>query len=113
MAKQLRLLDVSDTWASPSPASGFTQGVTILSQSGLKALRAFMNRAQQLAGLDSDTLIELFDVLIEPILTYGCEVWGTRRFHCLEKIVLKFCKELLGVPLLATSTAVLGKLGQF
>ena len=77
--------------------NGFVQGVTILSQSGLKTLRAVMNRVQQSGGLDLDIQIELFDTLMAPILTYGCEVWGTRRFDCLEKVWLKFCKELLGV----------------
>ena len=62
-----------------------------------------MNRAQQLRGHDLDVLIKLFDTLVAPILTYRCEVLGNRRFNCLEKIMLKFCKELLGVPLLATS----------
>ena len=87
VAKQFRLLDVSDTWASPSLYSspGFTQDVTISSYSGLKALKAVVNRAQQLGGLDLKILIKLFDTLVAPILTYGCEVWGTRRFNCLEK----------------------------
>ena len=100
VAKQFRLLDVSDTWASPSLAVLALYKYNYLI---IKALRAVVNRAQQLGGLDLDILIKLFDTLIAPILTNGCEIWGTTRFNCLEKIMLKFCKELLGVPLLATS----------
>ena len=48
-----------------------------------------------------------------PVLTYGCEIWGSRKFDCLEKVLLKFCKGLLGVPPSATTAAVLGELGRF
>ena len=92
---------------------GVAQGVNTLSQSGLKALRAIANKVHQLGGLDLDIQVKLFDTLVLPILTYGCEIWGSRKFDCLEKVLLKFCKDLLGVPLSATTAAVLGELGHF
>ena len=92
---------------------GVAQGVNTLSQSGLKALRAIANKVHQLGGLDLDIQVKLFDTLVLPILTYGCEIWGSRKFDCLEKVLLKFCKGLLGVPLSATTAAVLGELRRF
>ena len=94
---------------------GAVQGVNILSQSGLKTLRVtcIMNKVQQLGGLELDLQIKLFNTLVEPILTYGCAIRGARKFDCLEKVLLKFCKGLLGVPPSATTAAVLGELGQF
>ena len=93
---------------------GAVQGVNILSQSGLKTLRVtcITNKVQQLGGLELDLQIKLFNTLVEPILTYGCEIWGARKFDCLEKVLLKFCTGLLGVPP-ATTAAVLGELGWF
>ena len=71
--------------------------------------------------------LHLFDHLIKPVLLYGCEIWGPVNFKCcefvnvneninyhkrlryqiplehkynytsLEKLHLKFCKEILGV----------------
>ena len=40
---------------------------------------------------------ELFDKLIEPILSYGCEVWGINEAVILIKIHLQFCKQVLGL----------------
>ena len=68
------------------------QGVNILSQSGLKTLRVITNKVQQLGGLELYLQIKLFNTLVEPILTYGCEIWGARKFDCLGKVLLKFCK---------------------
>ena len=36
--------------------------------------------------------LELFDILVKPILLYGCEVWATERVDIIEKIHLRFCK---------------------
>ena len=39
----------------------------------------------------------MFDTLILPILTYGCEIWGYEYTTQLEKIHLQFCRNILGV----------------
>lgn len=41
--------------------------------------------------------LELFDKLILPILSYGCEVWGFHTANSIERVHLQFCKRLLGV----------------
>ena len=30
---------------------------------------------------------------IQPILEYGCEIWGVKQYQKLERVFLKFCKE--------------------
>ena len=47
-----------------------------------------------------------------PILLYCCEVWGYEDFKILEKLHLKFCKLILGVPRSASSFVVYGELGR-
>ena len=37
--------------------------------------------------------LKLFDVLVVPVIIYGCEVWSSDG--CLEKIHLRFCKIIL------------------
>jgi hypothetical protein len=39
----------------------------------------------------------LFDTLILPILTYGCEVWGYETTNLLEKLHLQYCRNIVGV----------------
>ena len=47
-----------------------------LTKSGQKAMMAMLSRAQLLGGLDVLVIkSRLFDILVAPILTYGCEVW--------------------------------------
>ena len=43
--------------------------------------------------------LELFDKLVLPILTYGCEVWGFHTAISIERVHLQFCKRLLGVKM--------------
>ena len=96
-----------------SRSCSFDLCVDTLTKSGQKAMMAMLSRAHLLGGLDIDIKCRLFDVLVAPILTYGCEVWGTKCYDSLEKTLLKFCKLLLGVPNSATTDAVLGELGRF
>ena len=56
---------------------------------------------------------ELFDKLIEPILSYGCEIWGMNEAVKLENIHLKFCKQILGVRSQTQNTFVYGELGRY
>jgi hypothetical protein len=41
--------------------------------------------------------LKLFDTLILPILTYGCEVWEYENVQVLEKIRLQFCRNILKI----------------
>jgi hypothetical protein len=38
--------------------------------------------------------LKLFDTLILPIPTYGCEVWGYKNTKQLEKLHLQFCRNI-------------------
>ena len=73
--------------------------------------------------------VNMFDMLIRPILCYGCEIWGLdnaagnsnsleelwRRIEKLpiEKFQIKYAKGLLGVHNKACNNAVMGELGRY
>ena len=76
------------------------------------------------------TSFHIFDHTIKPILTYGCEIWGTFSSSKLlskqdnyllnmydklpqEKLHLKFCKYILRVSSKATNLAVRGETGRY
>ena len=70
---------------------------------------------------------KLFECLIFPILSYGSEVWSPFTIHginnsnfmtlcdkpTVEKVLIKFCKYMLGVNKKACNAAVRAELGQF
>ena len=55
----------------------------------------------------------LFSALVQPILEYGCEIWGVTYHQTIEKVLLKFCKEMVGLPPNASTIAVYGETGTF
>jgi hypothetical protein len=60
-----------------------------------------------------DCMLKLFDNLIQPILLYGCEVWGFENVNILERVHLKFCKYILNVKQSTPDYMVYGELGRF
>ncbi len=63
-------------------------------------------------SLSIDIQLLLFDSLIIPIATYGCEVWGFKHIEGLEKLHLQYCKMILKVNKCTTTAMVLGELGR-
>ena len=48
-------------------------------------------------SLSIQHILQFFDTLLKPILTYGSEVWGTANYDVIEKCYLTFIKQALGV----------------
>ena len=53
-----------------------------------------------------------FDVMIKPILLYGCELWGHENIEQTEVFHRKFFRRLLGVRKSTTKAITFGDLGQ-
>jgi len=77
-----------------------------------QALRAYNNLLNVFdkVSLDIKTKLSLFDSIIVPILTYGCEVWGVYNYKHVDKLHIKFCKYILGVKKQTPTYAVYGEL---
>ena len=43
-----------------------------------------------------NTVFELFDTIIKPLLLYACEIWGSKMGSDIEKMHIKFIKTVLG-----------------
>lgn len=105
----------------------FKQAITTLQNKGLKALY----KIQQLTDNNTNinTLLNIFDHTIKPILTYGSEVWGVslikhKNINNKDSIIrdiedskinqleLKFYKQLLRVKRNTTTIGVRGELGR-
>ena len=57
--------------------------------------------------------LELFDAFVNPIINFGCQIWGFTKSKELERIRLKFCKMVLGVKQSTCNAAVYGELGRY
>ena len=56
--------------------------------------------------------MHLFDVVIKPILRYGCEVWGPEDIEQTEVIHRNFLRRLLRIRKSAPKVMTYGELGQ-
>ena len=56
--------------------------------------------------------MNIFDHMVSPILTYGCEIWGYENCQVLESLHLGFCKYILGVKRSTPTPMVYGQPGR-
>ena len=55
--------------------------------------------------------IEMLEKTIQPILLYGCEIWGYGNIDILEQFQLKFLKQVLNLKKSISTCIVLGETG--
>ena len=93
-------------------AENLSQAVKTLSD---QALRAYYNLLSLFdkVSFDVRTKLKLFDTMVVPILLYGSEVWGVYDFKNVDKLHIRFCKNILGVRQQTPNMAVYGELGRF
>ena len=83
-----------------------------LSDSAMKALYS-LNTLFDHVSLKTEDKIKLFDSMVVPILCYGCEIWGFHKAPDIERVHLKFLKQVLSVKQKTATPAVYGELGRF
>jgi len=85
-----------------------------LAMSGKKAIFALRRRCAELCISDPALQCQLFDALVKPVLSYGCEVWSDHIAHeQLEVVHRALLKSLLGVSTTTSSYVVLAEFGRF
>ena len=72
----------------------FYQAQKHLSEQALKALFALKKVFDSTVLCVKDKL-KLFDSLVQPILMYGCEIWGFHRADDIEKTHIKFFETVI------------------
>ena len=56
---------------------------------------------------------KLFDTKVVPILVYGSDIWGFKRYDILEQVQNYACKSYMCVDVKSCNAAVLGDCGRF
>ena len=79
---------------------------------GKRAYYGLLSKLRKL-HLPVDLSIELFNQLVVPVLTYGCEVWGFCDFNQMEILQRKFIKTVLGLNKCTPNAMVYGESGMY
>ena len=79
-------------------------------QKGMYQMQKYLN---QFVSLKPSHVCDIFDKLIHPILSYGYEIWGFIQGTLVERMHLKFCKQLLGVKQTTQSDFVYSELDRY
>ncbi len=97
-----------------------------LSQKAIKAMFAIKRNLFQSSIFDVNSMLNCFDTMVRPIMTYGCEIWGLScanktkdnilsikkaLFPC-ENIELRTLKQILGVHTKSSNAAVYSEFGK-
>jgi hypothetical protein len=93
---------------------GMQAAIQRLTMSGKKAIFALRRRCAELRIFDPTLQCQLFDALVKPVLSYGCEVWSDHMAReQLEVVHRAFLKSSLGVNTTTSSYVVLVEFGRF
>jgi hypothetical protein len=85
-----------------------------LAMLGKKAVFALRHRCAKLRIFDPALQCQLFDALVKPVLSYGCEVWSDHMACEQLKVVHRtFLKSSLGVSTTISSYVMLQSLVGF
>ena len=105
------------TFAQLSKAHGFACCAEELAKAGRRALFAMRRRAWELGAAAVQHQLQLFDIFVKPVLSYGCEVWGVdvldQPDSAPERVQRWLCRRLLGLSQGASSAVALAELGRW
>ena len=90
----------------------FSSAVNTLAGQAQKALFQLNKYLYKFTFITPKHKIELFDKLIVPVLSYGCEVWGFMNSKALESIHLRYLKGILGVKRTTQNDFIYGEFGR-
>ena len=105
------------TFSQLSKRHGFTCCAEELARAGKRAMFAMRRRAWEMGAGAVEHQVQLFDIFVKPVLSYGCEVWGVdllgQHDSAPERVHRWFCRRLLGLPQGASSAVALAELGRW
>ena len=80
-----------------SYTGSMTQTQLILAQQGRIAMFSLRSKLKRFVNINSVVYCDLFDKMVMPVLSYGCEIWGFYPAKAIEQIHKDFCKSILKV----------------
>ena len=71
--------------------------VLILSCKAHQVLSKVRVMCNEYGNLNREILFRIFDTKIKPIILYGSEIWGVKKYNDVENVHIKYCKLVLNV----------------
>ena len=91
----------------------FTSGLGLLCHQAQRAQTVVDLHVLKHKTLSVEYILDLFDTLVKPILTYGCEVYGMQNYNVVEKFYLKFLKRTLNVKMSTNTSMIYAETGRY
>ena len=108
-----------------SSCGSFKNGIEELTSKGQKAWYSLRSAIGLETLNNSSIMLKLFDSMIRPIITYGCEIWQQQFYKSLscqninncdnipfEKLHNRICKQIIGVGKYSSNIASRTELGR-
>eukprot|EP00745_Piridium_sociabile_P032735 TRINITY_DN5549_c0_g1_i12.p1 TRINITY_DN5549_c0_g1~~TRINITY_DN5549_c0_g1_i12.p1 ORF type:complete len:436 (-),score=19.73 TRINITY_DN5549_c0_g1_i12:134-1441(-) len=80
---------------------------------GKKGVLEILKTLRKLNCIDCNILFRIFDSQIEPLLTYGAEIWGLSRNLQMERVHTFAIKRFLSIPVHASNKIIYGETGRY
>ena len=93
-----------------SYTGSFTQTQLVLAQQGRKAMFSLRSKLKRFVNINSVVYCDLFDKMVMPVLSYGCEIWGFYPAKAIEQVHKDFCKSILKVKRSTMNEIMIGEL---
>ena len=84
-----------------------------LAKKGKRVLVSLLSSLYEYGQMPKHIFFKLFEMKVVPILLYGSEIWGYRKYEVLEKVQYYACKRYMCVGIKSCNAAVLGDCGRF
>ena len=106
------------TFTQLTKKRGFASCADRLARAGQQATFAMRRRAFELGVSTVEQQCRLFDILVKPVLSYGCEIWGVDLLtqadgsSAAERVHRWFCRRVQGLPRQVPAAVSLAELGR-
>ena len=95
-----------------SSGGTYIKATNTLSGKALRAMNALFS-ITKVMQVPIKIMFNLFDAFVQPILNYGCEIWGFASAENIERVHRKFCKWLINVKMSTNNLSLAGEFGRF
>ena len=80
-----------------TPGGSFKITLETLSGAALKAIFKLKSYLIKFPDLKTSYMLDLFDKHVVPVLSYDSEIWAYTNVDVVERICLRFYKQVLGI----------------
>jgi len=108
-------------------SKGSSANTAALASAGTRAMHALLSQCRKAHINQSDFMLRMFNVLVEPVLSYGCQIWAPDLFltqssgdgwrtileQPQEKVQLDFIRIIAKLPRCASRWILLHEFGAF